>query len=191
MRRWTALPFSKKIGAAAWEVLWKLAAKSPEVILESNFRPNSPVEQARLAALKAQIVEVHCHCPPEEIVRRYAIRDAAGERHYAHALSEITAEQLAQFNGWMGFGTLIEVDTSHPVNVPALARRINNLWNGNFSPKRKRGSSGFRGVLLCRGVVLYPSTPGDHKGSPLHPMNSQRAEKDCPEIQGSLLKISI
>jgi hypothetical protein len=42
--------------------------------------------------------------------------------------------------------------------------------------KEDSGSSGFRGVLLWRGVVLYPPTPGDHKGSPLHPMNSQRAK---------------
>lgn len=122
------LDFSRKVGAASWEILWKLASKSPEVILESNFRPNSQVEIDHLAALNGQIVEVHCYCPPEEIIRRYAKRDAAGERHHAHALSEITAEQLGQFDGWMGFGTLIEVDTTHPVDIPTLACQIDNLW---------------------------------------------------------------
>ncbi len=122
------MAFSKEIGAAAWEVLWKVAAQSSQIILESNFRPNSPIEQAHLAALEAQIVEVHCHCPTEEIVRRYNSRDAAGKRHPAHALHEITAEQVAQFYGWMGYGSLIEVDTTYPVDIPALAQQINDLW---------------------------------------------------------------
>lgn len=122
--------FSRRVGAAAWEVLWKLAAKSPKVILEANFRPNSHVERERLVTLNAnaQIIEVHCHCPPEEIMRRYSTRDIAGERHYAHALAEITAEQVAEFDGWMGFGSLIELDTTHPVDIPALAKQINELW---------------------------------------------------------------
>jgi predicted kinase len=122
------LAFSRKIGGAAWGVLWKLAAQSTRVVIESNFRPNNPIEQAQLAALKAQIIEVRCHCPPDEIVRRYISRDAAGQRHPAHALHEITAEQVAVFNGWMGCGTLIEVDTSHPIDIPALAQRINDSW---------------------------------------------------------------
>jgi predicted kinase len=126
------LAFSRKVGAAAWEVLWKLAAMSPEVVLEANFRPNDAIEQARLATLAsfdAQIVEVHCSCSTEEIVRRYAARSAAGERHHAHALHQITAEQVAEFNDWMGFGTLIEIDTSKPVNVTELTQRIKTQLN--------------------------------------------------------------
>jgi predicted kinase len=123
------LAFSKRVGAAAWEVLWKLAAMSPEVVVEANFRPNDPVEQARLATFaEAQIVELHCSCPPKETIRRYAARSSAGERHNAHALHQITAEQVAEFNGWMGYGTLIEVDTSHPVDIRSLVRQINKIW---------------------------------------------------------------
>jgi predicted kinase len=122
------LEFSRKVGAASWEVLWTLASKSPEVILESNFRPNHQIEQGQLAALNAQFVEVHCYCPPEEIMRRFARRSAVGDRHYAHPMSEITAEQIAEFDGWMGFGALIEVDTSSPVDIPSLARQINYMW---------------------------------------------------------------
>jgi len=120
--------FSRKVGAASWELLWKLASKSPEVILEANFRPNSQVEIEQLAALKAQIIEVHCHCSPEEIMRRFKSRSAVGDRHYAHPMSEITAEQIAEFDGWMGFGTLIKLDTTHPVDIPSLAQQIGNLW---------------------------------------------------------------
>lgn len=120
--------FSKKVGAASWEILWKLASRSPEVILESNFRPKNQIEVEQLSAFKAQIVEVHCYCAPEEIIRRYGQRSAVGERHHAHALDEITAEQVAEFDGWMGFGMLIEVDTSGPVDIAALAQQINDAW---------------------------------------------------------------
>ena len=122
------MAFSKKVGAAAWEVLWKLASMSPEVVLEANFRPNSSIEQAHLAALEGQIIEVRCHYPPEEAVRRYAARAAAGKRHYAHALHTLTAEQVAEFESWMGLGTLLEVDTTNPVDIPTLVQRISNTW---------------------------------------------------------------
>ncbi|MFZ0546980.1 MAG: AAA family ATPase, partial [Candidatus Promineifilaceae bacterium] len=38
--------FSRKIGVAAWEVLWKLASRAPQVVLEANFRPNNTVERS-------------------------------------------------------------------------------------------------------------------------------------------------
>jgi hypothetical protein len=43
-------------------------------------------------------------------------------------LNEITAEQVAEFDGWMGFGTLIEVDTSSPVDIPTLAQQVKYAW---------------------------------------------------------------
>lgn len=121
--------FSKIVGAASWEVLWKLAPKAPRVVLESNFRPGDPIERARLAALEGQIVEVHCTCPVEEIIRRYNSRDAEGRRHYAHALHEITPDQVAEFDGGTGFGTLIKVDTSHQVDFPALTKQIQAVFS--------------------------------------------------------------
>lgn len=123
------MDFSKKIGAASWEILWKLASRSANVVLESNFRPNSPIEQAQLARLNGQIIEVHCHCPVDEIIRRYNNRHKEGKRHHAHALHEITAEQVAEFDGWLGSGTLIEVDTSYPIDILTLVEQINQLWS--------------------------------------------------------------
>jgi hypothetical protein len=67
----------------------------------------------------------------EETIRRYNSRDANGHRHPAHALHKITAEQVAEFEGWMGFGTLIEVDTSQPVDIDALVEQINQIWDKN------------------------------------------------------------
>jgi predicted kinase len=122
------LTYSREIGIAAWEVLWKVAGKATDIVVESNFRPKNQIEQANLDALQAQIIEVKCSCPPHEIIRRYNTRDAAGLRHPAHALHEITAEQVAEFEGWMGYGNLIEVDTTRPVAIPPLVQQINALW---------------------------------------------------------------
>lgn len=123
------LAYSRELGGSAWDVLWNVAAKASDIVIDANFRPKNPIEQANLSAIKAQIIEVKCICPQEETIHRYNSRDAAGLRHPAHALYEITAEQVAEFEGWMGHGTLIEVDTTQPVDVPALAQQINALWD--------------------------------------------------------------
>lgn len=122
------LAFSKKTGAASWEILWKLASRANRTVIEANFRPGHEIELARLAELEAEIIEVHCFCAPEEVVRRYGRRTAVGERHFAHPQDVITAEQVGAFDGWMGFGRLIEVDTTHPVDVVRLVQQINSLW---------------------------------------------------------------
>src|SRR5580704_19747187 len=59
------LEWSKRLGAAAMEVMWTLAAQSHRVILEANFRPHSDYEKSKLRALSANLIEVYCQCPPE------------------------------------------------------------------------------------------------------------------------------
>src|SRR5262245_37240382 len=51
--------FSRQIGGAAMEVLWALAARCPQVVIEANFRPKSSYERAHIAALKGSLVEVY------------------------------------------------------------------------------------------------------------------------------------
>jgi len=45
------LVWSRRLGGAAMELLWTLAARAPEVVLEANFRPYSEFERNRLSAL--------------------------------------------------------------------------------------------------------------------------------------------
>jgi predicted kinase len=71
------LAWSRRLGGAAMELLWMLAADSPAVVLEANFRPYSAYERDRLSGLSAfggRLVEVHCACPPELGVARYNAR---------------------------------------------------------------------------------------------------------------------
>ena len=60
-----ALSWSKQLGSASMELIWTLAARFPEVVLEANFRPHSAYERSRIAALRGPVVEVHCSCPPQ------------------------------------------------------------------------------------------------------------------------------
>jgi predicted kinase len=116
------LAWSRKLGAAAMEVLWALAAASPSVVLEANFRPRSGYERGRISALGGRLVEVNCACPPEVAARRYAER--AVTRHPAHVLARLTPDLLAEFDQPVGLGQLITVDTLAPVDVTVLASRV-------------------------------------------------------------------
>jgi predicted kinase len=122
---------SRRIGAAAWEVLWALAPHLPRVVLEANFHPNSDYERRRLAALPGEILEVYCRCPPAEVARRFAVRAKLPTHHAAHAAPELTPEAIvAEFGRPIGIGTVIEVDTTRAVDIAALARHLEGLWRG-------------------------------------------------------------
>jgi predicted kinase len=116
------LAWSRRLGAAAMEVLWALAADAAAVVLEANFRPRHAYERDRILALSARLVEVNCVCPPEVAARRYAER--AASRHPVHVVTSLTAQMLAEFDQPIGIGEVITVDTARPVDVPVLAARV-------------------------------------------------------------------
>jgi predicted kinase len=116
------LAWSNRLGAAAMELLWALAADAPAVVLEANFRPRHAYVRSRILALSAHPVEVNCVCPPELAARRYAERAAAS--HPVHVVTSLTPEMLAEFDRPVGIGELITVDTTAPVDVAALAGQV-------------------------------------------------------------------
>ena len=121
---------SKRIGAASWEILWALAPHIPRLVLEANFHRDNAYERERIAALGGRLIEIYCRCPPGEVVRRFALRAARPQHHIAHyggAIAE--ADVIAQFGRPVGIGTVIEVDTSAPVDIAALAQKIAAAWN--------------------------------------------------------------
>jgi len=128
------LSWSRRLGGAAMEVLWQLAMYSPRVILEANFRPHSPSEQAKLRALSARVVEVYCWCPPEEAIRRYATRAATGSHHPAHVTSTLDPTLLAEFDQPMGAGSLIRVNTTLTIDIKPLVRSIMGILD-NSTPR--------------------------------------------------------
>jgi len=116
------LAWSRRAGGAAMEVLWRLARRCPEVVLEANFRYQSEVERTRLHQLHAAIVEVHCVCPADELMRRFTER--ARTAHAAHPLHTLSPGLIAECDRPVGAGPVLEVDTSRPVDLPGLLARL-------------------------------------------------------------------
>jgi predicted kinase len=114
------LAWSRRLGGAAMELLWRLAADAPAVVIEANFRPDSERERANLSGLAARPVEVHCACPPEEAMRRYNARAT----HPVHVVATLPLEAMSEYDRPVGIGTLIPVDTAAPVDVNAVAAAV-------------------------------------------------------------------
>jgi predicted kinase len=114
------LAWSRRLGAAAMELLWTLAARSADVLIESNFLPHSDYERSRLTALGGCPLEVHCACPAELAAARYNTRG----RHPVHHMTHASVEALAEWDRPVGVGTLVTVETTLPVDVAAVAAQV-------------------------------------------------------------------
>jgi len=71
------LAWSRKLGAAAAEVFWRLAAEANNAVLDNFFHR---AFAHRIEMLAGPIVEVHCVCPPQLARERYLGR----RRHPCH-----------------------------------------------------------------------------------------------------------
>lgn len=125
--------FSRTLSAAAMELLWALAPHCPAVVLEANFRTRSDYERGKLAALLASpgthAVEVYCRIPREEASRRFAQR-AHGERHHpAHPVAAMSPNRMMEYEEPFALTPVIEVDTTQPIDIEALARQIETAWS--------------------------------------------------------------
>jgi predicted kinase len=117
--------WSRRLGGAAMELLWALAADAPAVVIEANSRPYSEHERAKLSRLAAQPVEVHCACPPELALQRYNTRVS----HPVHVVTTLQLEAMAEYDRPVGIGALITVDTTVPVDVNAVASAVRDCYD--------------------------------------------------------------
>lgn len=122
--------WSRRLGAAAMELLWALAADAPAVVIEANFRPYSEYERAKLSSLAAQPVEVRCACPPELALRRYNARAC----HPVHVVTALQLEAMAEYDRPVGIGALITVDTTVTVDANAVAAAV-RACQGGIQPR--------------------------------------------------------
>ena len=114
------LAWSRRLGAAAMELLWALAADAPAVVIEANFRPHSEYQRGKLAGLAAWPVEVHCGCPPEVAVERYNSRAT----HAVHVIKKLDLAAMAEYDRPVGVGALVGLDTTRPVDVAGVAKEV-------------------------------------------------------------------
>jgi predicted kinase len=120
--------WSRRLGAAAYGLILdfcrELLAAGRSVAAEGNFFSGS--QEAQFEALPAhRLVQVCCAAPLEVLLARYGER----ARHPGHLdierVGELRKRLDADMHGPLALeGELIEVDTSAPVDVKALAKRV-------------------------------------------------------------------
>ena len=115
-----AREFAAERGLVNVELLWALAADARAVVIEANFRPHSEYETAKLSDLAAHPVEVYGACPPELAIKRYNARTS----HPVHVVTALHLNDMAEYDRPVGIGTLVTVDTTVPVDVPAVAAAV-------------------------------------------------------------------
>ena len=132
---WSDLDWSKRLGAATWDLLWVLldrigAGRTP-LIFESNFYAEIHTERLSEACgrLGLDMVEVHCSAAPAVLSRRAGTRD----RHPGHSggndvFDEQTADALLAVHRPLEVGPVIEVDTTDPDKID---------WDGIASKLRR------------------------------------------------------
>lgn len=127
------LASSRRLGAAAMELLWRLAAECPAVVIEANFRSRSPYERERLRALSPRPVEVYCRLPADLAAERYAQRGSRADHHPVHVMRSLPLSSFDEYQEPMGLGPVLGVDTSAPVDVPTLTSLVREAL-GSDSP---------------------------------------------------------
>lgn len=114
---------SRRLGRAAVRAMLTVARQCPNAVLDSTW-----FDDARpfVDALPRPLVEVRCIVDEQVARRRYLAR--AGQRSGVHLDLERDDDEL-----WgrpvrpLGVGPLVDVDTSGPVDVPAVALRIRKV----------------------------------------------------------------
>jgi cytidylate kinase len=116
---------SRRLGWATYELMFALAREFESAVLESNFSPFW-LAGPRITEICAAPIEVFCRCPSAEVMRRYEQR--IGERnpavHFDAERLDHLRERIEDDNRPLGLGgPVLEVDTTGPVDVEAVA-----LW---------------------------------------------------------------
>jgi hypothetical protein len=93
-------------------------------VIEANFRTGSAFERERVHELGARPVEVHCRIPAPLAAERFTRRADGDAHHEVHVARSMPLDFFEQFTEPFAIGTVLEVDTTEPVDVGALAARV-------------------------------------------------------------------
>jgi predicted kinase len=118
---------SGRLGAAAYELLFVLAATMLEsgvsVIVEANFFRG---QEPSFAALPPhRLVQLHCESPLPILLDRYGKRIRHPGHHDAEKIKELPSRFASGVHSPLNLdGELIELDTTHPIELDSLAERV-------------------------------------------------------------------
>jgi catechol 2,3-dioxygenase-like lactoylglutathione lyase family enzyme/predicted kinase len=151
---WSDRAWSKRLGAASYELLWlaleqHLAVGNP-VVVESNFRGELPAERYQQLAERYPFTphQVNCVTDGVALVRRHAERSRSGERHPGHvddrSDDELRAElERGRLDPLPIGGEVIEVDTTDfaAIDYEGLLRRLRAALAGQADTAMGTGPS--------------------------------------------------
>lgn len=121
------------LGMLAMEALWRAAAVVPFSIVESHFHRERDRGFATAGLARARllpVLEIYCRLDPIVARERVQARSAAGNRHPVHGDGASSADQWAFMTHGaepLGFSTVLEVDTSKPVDLVGLSDEVIRL----------------------------------------------------------------
>jgi len=114
------VPASQQLGRAAVAAMLAVARTCRPAVLESSWVPDS---HGDLALLDGPFVEVLCEVPRALAAERYGLRSR--QQPAAHLDSLRDEDELWGHPPWHpGVGPVLRVNTTRPVDVPALAAAV-------------------------------------------------------------------
>ena len=115
---------SRFLGRASVFALLRAARGCPGAVIDSTW---SPYSEPLVRALPGPCVEIRCRVPRDLARKRYAARVRDG-RHLdrSRTRGELWGAEVAP----LGVGPLVEVDTTHEVDVARLAEDVRSALRG-------------------------------------------------------------
>jgi hypothetical protein len=121
------LSASSRLGGAAYALIFALArtllGSGASLIVEANFFRDQEPDFASLP--EHRLVQIHCHAPLDIVLERYGSRSRHSGHHDAEKIKELPARFDSGVHAPLRLtGELVELDTTGPVELGALAKRI-------------------------------------------------------------------
>jgi len=118
---------SARLGTAAYALIFGLArtmlASGVSLIVEANFFRDQEPDFASLP--DHRLVQIHCEAPLAVVLQRYGNRSRHAGHHDGEKIKELPARFESGAHSPLTLqGELIQLDTTEPVELDALAERI-------------------------------------------------------------------
>lgn len=128
--------FNRTLGRASYAAIFDLIADAPadsSFIIDAwfGFQPLDVLEAGLARAGVTDLAEVWCHAPPQTVGDRYAARLSL--RPPGHPGADYVPEliALAARATPTGLAPRHDVDTTRPLDLPALTGWLQGIWTGN------------------------------------------------------------
>ena len=121
---------SARLGTAAYALIFGLSrtmlASAVSLIVEANFFRDQEPEFATFP--EHRLVQLHCAAPLATLLKRYATRSRHSGHHDADKINELPARFESGVHDALHLpGDLIELVTTQPVDLDALADQIREM----------------------------------------------------------------